>query len=294
VELTENLLNSVAFLSPDDYEIRNVGTGFTVGIPGAVGNIVLYLVTSAQVAYQLDHIPFLIGQNFLVQGKSLIRTRDNYRWWYHPTEAESVDVAVTMFAGQGFSPSDLNFHYVPVSMLATEDRISACQIKPSDSVDAVNLIAQMVGQERQAVSVVSGHISSMSQDRIWSEKIGKNIEAYLVESESILGLGGTPVFAHHSAVASPSYSEGENRNHESSSLSLLGLVHGRLNDISSPECKSALMQPNRLSSAVVPAKKILEVLNHPELIQKRKELDSHFMEVKRTMCHCCSPLQKEE
>ena len=54
-----DILNSVAFLSPDDYEARNLGTGFTVGIPGDVGNIVLYLVTAAQVARQIDGVPKL-------------------------------------------------------------------------------------------------------------------------------------------------------------------------------------------------------------------------------------------
>jgi hypothetical protein len=88
MELAENLLNSVAILSPDHYER---GTGFAVGTPGAFGDIVPYLVTSTQVARQLDQIPFLIRQNFLVQGKSLIRTRNNYRWRYHPIGAFRIN-----------------------------------------------------------------------------------------------------------------------------------------------------------------------------------------------------------
>ena len=268
--IPDDILNSVAFLSPDDYEARNLGTGFTVGIRGDVGNIVLYLVTAAQVARQIDGVPFLIGLNFraLQFGKSIIRTRDNYRWWYHPSEAETVDVTVTMFAVQG---THLNFDYIPVSMLASDNLISTTPVSSGCSVDTIRLEAKLTGQERQLALPIHGCIASSATE---------DVDSYEIETESDPGMPGTPVFVHHGSALNPPPVADARRRPELTAMSLLGLLSETNRERSKRENKSGSDPAGRIASLVVPAKRILEVLNHPELMAKRDRLDQDFKEMK--------------
>ena len=82
-------------------------------------------------------------------------------------------------------------------------------------------------------------------------------EAYLIEARSIGGLSGSPAFVYK-----------RNR------FYLLGLMHGHW-DIP-PENKNDFVDMDSFGSVnmgiaiVVPAKKILEVLNQPKLVELRR------------------------
>ena len=262
--IPDDVLNSVAFLSPDDNAPRNLGTGFTVGIPRfivggiptGVSNVVfLYLVTAAQIARQIDGVPFLIGLNFRARqfGKSVIQTRNNYHWFYHPFEAETVDVAVTPMHVSN-SP---NFDYIPISMLASDNLANIAATSSRCSVDAIRLEARLTGRELQQALPIHGYIQSATED----------VHSYEVEMESDPGMPGTPVFVHHGSVSNPSAGDAGHRV-EPSAVSLLGLLS---------ETNKA-REKGRIASRVVPSKRILEVLNHPELASPRNEADRCYKE----------------
>ena len=265
MHIPDDILNSVAFLSPDDDAPRNLGTGFTVGIPGfmvggiptGVFNVVfLYLVTAAQVARQIDGVPFLIGLNLRARqfGKSVIQTRNNYHWCYHPLEAETVDVAVTFMSAS----NSRNFDYIPISMLASDNLTNIAPTRSRCSVDAIRLEARLTGREHQQALPIHGYIASSATE---------DVDSYEVEMESDPGMPGTPVFVHHDSVLNLSPADARHRL-EPSAVSLLGLLSETNNE----------REKGRIASLVVPSKRILEVLNHPELVKPRQEANRRYKE----------------
>ena len=105
---------------------------------------------------------------------------------------------------------------------------------------------------------------AMMPDELVPTKIG-NIEAYLIEARSIGGLSGSPAFVRETSHIGlgPVY--------------LFGLMHGHW-DIP-PESKNDIdyIESNKTVNLgiaiVVPAKKILEVLNQPRLLDMRRQGD---------------------
>jgi hypothetical protein len=97
------------------------------------------------------------------------------------------------------------------------------------------------------------------------------MEAYLAESRSIGGLSGSPVFVRNTVKSPVQGPKGVSNIYALGDGHLLGLMHGHW-DL--PVSFSSLEQAEAVNmgvSIVVPAKKILEVLHHPELVAMRKE-----------------------
>jgi hypothetical protein len=98
-----------------------------------------------------------------------------------------------------------------------------------------------------------------------STKIGK-MDAYLIEARSIGGLSESPAFVYRTVPFC------------TGNFYLLGLIHGH-RDIA-PELKNDLDMPHDLFekvnmgiAIVVPAKKILEVLNQPKILEEIEKLE---------------------
>jgi hypothetical protein len=179
-----------------------------------------------------------------------------------------VAVAVTMFATQG---THLNFDYIPVSMLASDNLISTT---PSSgcSVDAIRLEAKLTGQERQLALPIHGCIASPATE---------DVNSYEIETESDPGMLGTPVFVHHGSALNPPPVADARHRPALTAMSLLGLLLETNRERSKRENKSGSDPAGRIASIVVPAKRILEVLNHPELMAERNRLNQHFKEEQR-------------
>jgi hypothetical protein len=103
------------------------------------------------------------------------------------------------------------------------------------------------------------------------------MEAYLAEGRSIGGLSGSPVFVRET-INVPSV----NAKREpypllaQGRMFFLGLMHGHWEvplGFKSTEQAEAV---NMGISIVVPAKKVLEVIYHPELVEMRKQADEQF------------------
>jgi hypothetical protein len=124
------------------------------------------------------------------------------------------------------------------------------------------LFAHLSGSERNLPIIRFGNIAMIPDEPV-PTRIGM-IEAYLIEARSIGGLSGSPAFVYKRA-------QGRVK------LYLMGLMHGHW-DIP-PENKNDLAITDSFGSVnmgiaiVVPAKKILEVINHPELVAIRQEKD---------------------
>ena len=237
------------------------GTAFFVSMPSGIeGKQHVYLVTAKHVALALAGKQFLVRVNMKDGGSSLIGGQ-GVRWWTHPSD-NSVDVAILPWA-----PSEqVEYKSIPSSMFLSDEVIKSKGIGTGDEVFITGLFAHLTGSKRNLPIVRIGNVAMLPDETIPAKGFG-NIEAYLIEARSIGGLSGSPAFVRGSAPIGLG------------KFYLLGLMHGHW-DIP-PETKNdaILMDEDSIGKVnigiaiVIPAKKILEVLNHPQLVELRMKGD---------------------
>jgi hypothetical protein len=112
----------------------------------------------------------------------------------------------------------------------------------------------------------------MPSDKIPAD--GGAMEVYLAEGRSIGGLSGSPVFARHTVrIGGLADSQGDPQHISGlGHLHFLGLMHGHW-DLPIGVLAEQAEAVNMGISIVVPAKKILEVIYHPELVALREKQD---------------------
>jgi hypothetical protein len=183
---------------------------------------------------------------------------------YSPTDA-SVDVAVYPYA-----PPLETYDYkaVHVNTFLTGEIIQQKEIGVGDEVFVTGLFAHAAGSQRNLPIVRTGNIAMMPDEVIPTDS--GNIEAYLIEARSIGGLSGSPVFVRQTVALGIG------------GFYLLGLMHGHW-EIPTDRKNDSLMgndlhgKVNMGIAIVIPAKKILEVLNHPELVEMRRMQDETLL-----------------
>lgn len=266
MRVSDEILKCVGFISPDETPARYGGTAFVVGIPVNETEGMLHLVTA-------KHVAVAVGESFAIgingkDGMPIWMKNGGVRWFYHPTEADCVDVAVLPFASAQTASYDVR--HIPVDMFATEERITRFEIGLGDEVVNVGLFAPFAGKSHFIPIVRTGNIGMMPKDRVPSQQFG-DIEVYLVEGRSLGGLSGSPVFCRSTVnlsgvgiLGQPGRLSGLGQMH------LLGLMHGHW-DIPTSFEPGSRDQINMGVAIVIPAKKILEVLYSPELVELREE-----------------------
>lgn len=135
----------------------------------------------------------------------------------------------------------------------------------------------------------------MPRDKLPTKDFGF-MEAYLAEGRSIGGLSGSPVFVRNT-LDMPAQTAKGTLSHMSGlgAIHLLGLMHGHWEVPTSFSTTEQTEAVNMGVSIVVPAKKILEVLYHPELVAMRKEHLEKEKETKYpTADSAFKPLTKED
>ncbi len=195
------------------------------------------------------------------------------KWWYHPTEKEAVDCAVTVFASDKIPEYDIE--YITDSMFVTDEKIKQLDLGIGDEINVVGLFTRFHGSDKHVPIVRTGNVAMMPSERVPIEK-NKEMDVYLAEGRSIGGLSGSPVFIReslntpmHDDKGNVKFFMGQGRIH------LLGLMHGHWETDTFPAKfqREQVEAVNMGISIVVPAQKIWEVLHHPELVQMRKTFD---------------------
>jgi hypothetical protein len=273
MRIPHQVLKCVGFISHDQPTPDYLGTVFIVGVRSANNSegTYLHLVTAKHVAELIDPGPFIIGMNGKDGAKILLKGGD-VRWWYHPTEQNSVDVAVTPFASQIIG--DYDIEWIPEAVFASNASIQEYGVGLGDEVFTVGLFTRFFGSSKFSPIVRTGNIAMMPGDRIPLKGFGL-AEAYLVEGRSIGGLSGSPVFVRNTVHMDAKTGKGEavQLSGLGSRIQLLGLIHGHWQlPLTFKEAEQA-EAVNMGVGIVIPAKKILETLHHPELVQMRQDLD---------------------
>jgi len=247
---------------PDDgIAMHPEGTAFFAFMPAeTLENYgYIYLVTAKHVAKRLDGKEFLARVNMRDGGATFVNCV-SVKWWYHPTEP-TVDVALFPWAP---SLETFEYRYIPVDGFLTDEIIKSKSIGTGDEVFVTGLFAHLAGSQRNIPIVRMGNIAMMPNEPV-PTKMG-NIDAYLIEARSIGGLSGSPAFVR----ATVPFGVGESY--------LLGLMHGHwdipvdaIDDSATDDQRSeAYGRVNMGIAIVIPAKKILDVLNQQGLIDMRR------------------------
>jgi len=280
MRLPDQILRTVCFISPSTADIKYGGTGFIVAVKGDHDNAYLHLVTAKHVAKAVEGAPFVIGIN-TKRGEKAILDADlesgGMKWWYHPAEPDAVDAAVTMFAPARYE--ELDIEWVFEAMFTNPALMTEKGIGIGDEIAIVGLFTAFSGQKRHFPIVRIGNLAMLPTERIPVEGFDP-MEAYLAEVRSLKGLSGSPVFVRETLnliVGSEKGGKAEKHLAGCGQIHFLGLISGHwdLPKIYEPD---QIKPVNMGVSIVVPAHKIMEVVNHPELVEMRKQYDKKYHE----------------
>jgi hypothetical protein len=264
------------------------GTGFLVSVNSVRPcHFYLFLVTAKHVAEELARGDWVMRVNTKDGGFKDIRGTKDHKWWFHPSEEDRTDVAVTWAE----LPDGADISVLPETLFVS-DLLMSEGIGPGDEVYIVGLFRRMQGRSRNLPLVRIGNIAMIPDagELVPGVKIGKdrvvNAEAYLIEVRSIGGLSGSPVFARMTVekevdIESPDMTE-TGPVLATGPTFLLGLMNGHWatdpvnkNDPNPPMISQYRPEAVNLGLAIViPAKKILETLYHPELVAQRQQSDA--------------------
>jgi hypothetical protein len=142
----------------------------------------------------------------------------------------------------------------------------------------VGLFQKAPGASRNIPIVRHGNLAMIPKDRL--KTMYGEAEVYLIEARSIGGLSGSPAFIRQTIDLEITKNDGaKSRMSGLSEVFCLGIVHGHW-DIGVNEINSILVDSNARTPGVnmgigivTPAKKLLETLNHPEILEAMKTVE---------------------
>ena len=253
------------------------GTGFFVTVPLAgTTRYTPYLITAKHLVES--------ARNRSIDGKLLVRINrrgggtdivetDCCSWTTHQSD-QSIDAACISL--QLDHDSDLRLY--PSESFAIPDVLRRARVDSvgvGDDVFITGLFSSHLGNSRNIPIVRVGNVAAIPEEPL-PTGYGPS-EAYLIEARSIGGLSGSPVFV---MVGSQRRGGSIIIQTGGPQFFLLGLIHGHfdlpeLTGDAAPEGPpstdaSTAGAINAGIAVVVPAWKIIEVLNHPSLVAVRE------------------------
>lgn len=274
--IDDNILDCAIYFYLSEEAARNGekvgGSGFLIGVQSKVAEqrYCLYAVTNKHV---LEHGAYTIRLNTL-QGAIEFANTEARHWYYHP---EGDDIAVCPI---GLNQEKYKFSFIPrEKMSITKDIISKFRIGPGDEVFIVGRFVNHEGKQRNLPSVRFGNIAMMPWEPIQQED-GHLQESFLVEVRSIGGYSGSPAFVHILPFSKRPRQKGWSTQ---KGPWLLGVDWGHLalqREVLEKACGKwkPISQGWKVEvisgmTGVVPAWRLNELLNIPELLNLRKAAD---------------------
>jgi hypothetical protein len=277
MRIKDDALKCVVFIGMEierDSVKKNVwcGTGFLVSRTSdkfATANFV-YLVTARHVVAQIGKKDFFVRINTKDGKSSVFHAGSNIKWFFHPKADESSDVAVYPLILEKAAFETLDYAAISTKNFVADATIQSDGIGVGDDVFITGLFAHFSGNEKNFPIVRMGNIAMIPSEPVPTSSFG-NMEVYLIESHSIGGLSGSPVFVLKQ------FEIGRWR------VYLLGLIHGhwqidsrKIDDVSIDD-SNAMAGVNVGIAMVAPAKKILEAIEQESLAKVRAKLEEQWI-----------------
>ncbi len=259
-----------------DESYVKLGTAFLVSVPSErEGQNFIYIVTA-------KHIIAKIRQMGLDKVWLRVNTHENFKWvdsdishWDSHPDDYNLDVSVAMAL---FPPDKFDYKTISINIGVTSEVIAEQMIGVGEDVFLTGLFSKHTGTKKNVPILRTGAISLLADPKEMVEVkiMGINclIEAHLIEARSIGGLSGSPVFVHLGNFR-PRGTKPTNTN-----IFWLGLMHGHWDIDPRPdeyeEDNTSLEHRERVNmgiAIVIPASKIIEVINLPKFVDARKKYD---------------------
>jgi hypothetical protein len=251
-------------------------TGFFVSVPSSAqrGARYLYFATAKHVAEDLKDSDVHILVNRRGGGTTEVVGTDPPTWYLHPTDL-TCDVAIVPVVPN----PEAEFTSIPIEHMLTKEMIEEFTIGIGDEVYSVGLFTGVENTSKNIPILRHGNISMMPAEQIQTE-LGF-ADVYLIEARSIGGMSGSPVFVRPSGkIPIQLLLDGtfEALLGVRDTTKLLGIIHGhwsvRETDINQyPVTQDSKRGVNYGIAIVVPAFKLIETLNRPDLLDARMKSD---------------------
>jgi hypothetical protein len=254
------------------------GTGFLMAyrVDSEGGRSLVYLVTARHVVEEMraSNQPNCLRVNNRQGGVTIARLGDE--WISHPTE-KACDVAVT---GVSIPPDQFDYRVLDfLTGTLTQEYIDENDIGAGDEVFTSGLLTVHFGEERNLPVVRVGNIATMPVEPVdLGPALGKQ-KVYLIESRSIGGLSGSPVFLQTPPIRMVRNKTKDMGGHRTGYL--LGVNIGLFevsphNDSIPVELadrrESFLETMSAGIAIVVPIQRVVEIINGPTLKPIREKL----------------------
>lgn len=209
--------------------------------------------------------------------RELIESEQDH-WYRHPSDT-SVDLAVV----PAFPESDMDVLPVSMNRALTRDVIEEENVGVGDRIAFPGLFAEHAATTKRDIPIVRRGTIAATNVKVKGSPFGR-IDAHLVESRSIGGMSGSPVFADLSGIRGASM---EDVTFNFQRFYLLGVMHGHwdytgglpdYDDADSSKEDEPRKRVNTGIAIVIPIRKLVEVLDHPKLIKHREEAEAKFLE----------------
>lgn len=280
--IPNDIRKSVVFIFYKNGESEYLcGTAFFIAVPlpNVTKQFLTYLVTAKHVIKNIE----IMSKKNKADGKVYIRLNNNdgdanhslrteiSDWKFHPIDT-SVDAAV--LSG---TPPHKTFDYrnIPISMAVTDEFIKKEEIGAGDEVFLAGLFNSHYGKKKNLPIIRTGNIALMPEEKVNTRSFG-DLDAYLIEARSLGGLSGSPVFVYLGHMRAKT--TGINLGGDGSIFGWLGLMHGHW-DIDEDSVDSEIDSTNIVGKSVnmgigivVPATKIIEIINSHDFTEQRKRV----------------------
>ncbi len=277
MRISDDLRKCVVFVGYEDNKesgnIKCIGTGFLL-----IYKELTHLVTVKHVALALGEHPFVVRAN-LARGGSENIPADQIEWFYHPDD--NVDLAVIPFT---LHIARFNALYLPETIIKS---VGEYNIGIGDVCYTIGLFRLLYGTQRNLPVVHTGNIAMVPEDEKipvedWDKPGGtKYIEGYLVGSQSLDGLSGSPVFTRPTTdINLPCLKSPEDdivgERFSVSDVFLIGIWQGAWTAPPDKVLAAEIEKEKRVRvplgmGVVVPITKLLELLESPKMQKKRAD-----------------------
>jgi hypothetical protein len=277
MRVPDNVVKCVGFLGDvigDEFSAE--ATVFFVTVESGVSHGAKYwYAVAAKHTISEKRIPPWVATNSQGSNRAMFvpftSSPEEPHWYFHPTDA-TADVAVTPVRPS----ADMDILTIPCQMLQTPSKIQSFGIGIGDEVFYPGLFTQVPGKKENTPILRHGNLAMFPKDQVQVDlgKSGKSVfmDVYLVESRSIGGLSGSPVFVRQTAsVNGRTFNKKRVELFGASDFSLLGMMCGHYDTIPSRD------QINSGIAFVVPSHKILETLDQPALLNSRVQYEQHLL-----------------
>jgi len=285
MRVPDGILKSVGFLvevirDSSGYDLDPFATGFFVSIPGVSGGRFGCFVTARHNLEEDDGTPTKRELAIIVNkvgGGVITLPQIDTNFWLHPTD-RTADVAVLPINRD----PNIDIAAIWFDDFIRRDELSTKHIGIGDEVYIPGLFTIAPGKQRNMPIVRYGNIAMVPDEPI---QVGSGFaDVYLVEARSIGGMSGSPVFVRETVGAKGRRGKPDGEPGEIHGLGktyLLGLMHGHWeineSDLNKPRPRfDRLHGVNMGIAVVVPADKIIEIINRPELKSKRDEFEENM------------------